>query len=273
MLLAFFSALCWAGFDYLRKRLTLHYDAALMSVLLSALVLPGYLIYWLYQGIYIPKVDYFLPASISGLLAAIGSVCFIKALSLGRIAVMLPVLSVTPAISGGFAWVWLGDSLTIVQLALLAGIVVASFFLLGGKVKLEEPGAKYILITVVSWGVCIVFDKQALKHSPVLFHAGYITLMVVIINFLLFRPKFSLSKLKPHLTLWFIASVAFASAVIFQLQALHEIQPGLVEGIKRAIGIVSACLVGFVLFSEYLTKLQLLMIGLILVCTLGLAWS
>lgn len=47
MAIALFSALNWAVFDFLRKRLASYYSAAQMSVIFSLLVLPAYIGYWL----------------------------------------------------------------------------------------------------------------------------------------------------------------------------------------------------------------------------------
>ncbi|KZN38612.1 hypothetical protein N480_13235 [Pseudoalteromonas luteoviolacea S2607] len=262
---ALVSALFWVGFDYTRKRLAAFFSAPLMSVVFSVLVLPCYLVYWFYADKSVPAVQYFYPATISGLLAGIGSVSFIRALAVGKVAVMLPMLSLTPVISGVFAWIWLGESLSLIEVSAIAVLVSASFILQGGKLTFIEPGSGFILLTAMCWGCCIVFDKQALRHSSIEFHIAYITLVVLVFNGLLFRPKVELSKLLQYSGLWMSAAACFSFAVTLQFVALLEIQPGILEALKRAIGIIGAGLIGVYLFKEKLTPTQWSCIGVILV--------
>ncbi|PCK32688.1 EamA family transporter [Pseudoalteromonas piscicida] len=271
MAIALFSALHWAVFDFLRKRLASYYSAAQMSVIFSLLVLPAYVGYWLVADKQLPNSDYLTPAIASGILAAIGSVNFIQALALGRMAVILPLLSVTPALAGVFAWLLLGEPLTVLQACLIAVIVAASFLLQGGRFSFQEPGAKQVAITSVCWGLCIVFDKQALQYSSLSFHAGFLTFMVFVVNFICLRPQFKRQNFKRHGWLWVLSSLVFAAAVISQMQALTEIQPGLVEGLKRAIGIVSASMLGMWFFKEAISRREWLMIMVILLSSAMLA--
>lgn len=273
MAVALLSALHWAIFDFLRKRLASYYSAAQMSVMLSLLVLPVYLGYWCFVDKQLPDWKYLKPALISGVLAAIGSVSFIQALALGRMALILPLLSVTPAVAGIFAWILLGELLTLHQSLLLTVIVSASFILQGGKFIFQEPGAKQVTITSFCWGLCIVFDKQALQYSSLSFHATFITLMVLMVNFIFLRPRYSFHELTKHTGLWGLSTLVFAIAVIAQMQALSGLQPGMVEGLKRAIGIVSASLLGMWCFKEQLSIREWWMILVILIASVLLAMS
>ena len=270
---ALLSALNWAAFDFFRKRLANHYSAAQMSVLFSVLVLPAYVVYWLTTNPSLPSQDYLIPALASGVLAAIGSVNFIQALALGRMAVVLPLLSITPALAGVFAWVLLSEPLTLLQWSLIGAIVVASFFLQGGRFSFHEPGAKQVAITSLCWGLCIVFDKQALQFSSLSFHAGFITFMVFFVNLVVLRPKLRGLQLRRHGLTWLVSAAVFAAAVILQMQALSTVQPGLVEGLKRAIGIVSASVLGVWCFKEAMRPREWQMISVILVCSVVLALS
>ncbi|KZN39098.1 EamA family transporter [Pseudoalteromonas luteoviolacea] len=262
---ALLSALFWVGFDYTRKRLATHFSAPLMSVVFSSLVLPCYAIYWVYADRSIPNFQYFYPATVSGLLAGIGSVSFIRALAVGKVAIMLPMLCLTPVISGLFAWVWLGEALSLVEVGAIAILVSASFVLQGGRLTFLEPGSGYISLTAICWGCCIVFDKQALQESSIEFHVMYITFVVLVFNGLLFRPKLDFSKAMKFTGLWVGAAACFSLAVTFQFVALLDIQPGILEALKRAIGIIGAGLIGVYVFREKLTPTQWSCIGVILI--------
>ncbi|MBQ4835053.1 EamA family transporter [Pseudoalteromonas luteoviolacea] len=266
---ALLSALCWVGFDYARKRLSAFFSAPAMSVVFSATVLPVYVVYWLSFSRTLPQFDYFYPATISGVLAGVGSVCFIRALALGKVAVMLPMLCLTPVIAGSAAWVWMGEALSLTETVAVAVLVLASFILQGGRLSVQEPGAGYILVTSFCWGLCIVFDKQALQHSPVDFHILYVTFIVLVLNSILFRPSLSLDKLSKHKAMWVLAALCFSLAVTLQFIALQSIQPGILEALKRAIGIIGAGLIGVYVFKEKLTPTQWTCVGVIL-CTSAL---
>ncbi|MDK1287841.1 EamA family transporter [Pseudoalteromonas umbrosa] len=263
---ALLSALSWVGFDYTRKRLSAHFSAPLMSVIFSAIVLPVYLVYWLVVSRELPLPSYYVPATLSGLLAGVGSVCFIRALALGKVAVMLPMLCLTPVISGAAAWLWFGEALSQLELIAISILVVASFLLQGGRFTIQEPGSAYIVITSICWGLCIVFDKQALMYSPVDFHILYVTFIVLALNATLYRPVIVFKEIKRYSSVWIAAALCFSLAVTFQFIALESIQPGMLEALKRAIGIIGAGLIGVYLFKEKLTPTQWCCVGVIL-CT------
>lgn len=261
---AILSAFCWVGFDYTRKRLSAHFSAPMMSVVFSALVLPAYFIYWVVVSREFPQINYFAPATLSGVLAGIGSVCFIRALAVGKVALMLPMLCLTPVISGAVAWLYLGEALKHVELIAVTVLVIASFILQGGRFAIREPGAGYIVVTSFCWGLCIVFDKQALLHSDVDFHILYVTFIVLVLNFVLYRPALNLKDIRRFMPTWVAAAVCFSMAVTFQFIALQNIQPGILEALKRAIGIIGAGLIGVYLFKEKLTPTQWICVGVIL---------
>ncbi|TMP31762.1 hypothetical protein CWB99_00450 [Pseudoalteromonas rubra] len=270
MLMALFSALCWACFDFLRKQLAQQFSAPLMSIMFSLLVLPGYLIYWAWLEAPLPDAAYFIPGTVSGLLAALGSVCFIRGLAVGKIAVMLPLLSITPVVSGAFAWAWLGEPLGEAELVALAAITLGSFILQGGRLSMAERGTGYMLVTALCWGMCIVFDKQALEFGSVSFHLIFLTLSVVLINSIVFRPELPIKSILSFKWQWGCAAFVFSFAVLGQLIALQQLQPGVMEAIKRAIGIISAAILGVYFYKETLKRHQWFSIFVILAGTLSL---
>ncbi|WP_105169635.1 DMT family transporter [Pseudoalteromonas sp. T1lg23B] len=268
MLFALLSALCWAGFDFCRKKLAAYYDAPLMSVVFSLSVLPVFLMLWVYGGAKLPSIEYFLPASFSGLLAAIASVAFIRALAIGKIAIVLSMLSFTPVCSALLAWLWLKEPLTLVQIFGILGIVSGSFWLMGARLNTSEGGIWQALLTSACWGCSIVIDKYALQYSDKAFHATYITIIVLSATALALGVRVKLDAIQKHIGWWSVSALVFSSAVIFQLVAIELMQPGIVEGLKRSIGIISAMLVGAWIFKEQLTNKQCVAIFFMLLSTL-----
>ncbi|CAM4190390.1 DMT family transporter [Pseudoalteromonas byunsanensis] len=270
MLFALLSALCWAGFDFCRKKLAAYFSAPLMSVVFSLSVLPVFLLLWLYGGAKLPLAEYYLPGSVSGLLAAVASVAFIRALAIGKIAIVLSMLSFTPVCSALLAWLWLAEPLTLVQILGILGIVGGSFWLMGARFKVSEGGIWQALLTSLCWGCSIVIDKYALQYSDKAFHATYITLIVLCATALVLGVRVKVCDIQKHVGWWSVSALVFSCAVIFQLVAIELMQPGIVEGLKRSIGITSAMLVGAWVFNEKLTGKQSVAIIFMLLSTLVL---
>ncbi|MCF6434328.1 DMT family transporter [Pseudoalteromonas sp. MMG022] len=268
MLFAMLSALSWAGFDFCRKKLAAYYSAPLMSVVFSLSVLPVFLVLWLYAGAQLPTVEYFLPASVSGLLAAVASVSFIRALAIGKIAIVLSMLSFTPVCSALLAWLWLNEPLTTAQVLGIVGIVGGSFWLMGTRFKATESGIWHALLTSLCWGFSIVIDKYALQYGDKAFHATYITVIVLSATALVLGVRVKAADIQKHVGWWGLSALVFSSAVILQLVAIELMQPGIVEGLKRSVGITSAMLLGAWVFKEQLTIKQRVAIIFMLLSTL-----
>ncbi|BBN83392.1 hypothetical protein PA25_33770 [Pseudoalteromonas sp. A25] len=243
-----------------------------MSIMFSFLVLPIFVTFWLFSGAQLPTENYYTSATISGLIAALGSVSFIRALAIGKMAIILPMLSFTPVWSAMLAWLWLNEPLSTSQALAILTITLGSFWVLGGKLKATEKGVGHALLAALCWGSCIVLDKYALQYATKEFHATYITLIVFFATSLLLKIIVKPQVVKMRVKWWLFATVCFSGAVIFQFIAIEQLQPGLVEGLKRGVGILSALFIGFLLYKETLSAKQLMAIGLIIVSTLVLVY-
>ncbi|CAH9062509.1 hypothetical protein PSECIP111854_03027 [Pseudoalteromonas sp. CIP111854] len=272
MIYALISALCWAGFDLCRKQLAQSFSAPKMSIMFSSLVLPIFLVLWIFSGATLPTNDYYLSATVSGLLAAFGSVSFIRALALGKMAIVLPMLSFTPVCSALLAWLWLKDPLNSIQIIAILGITLGSFWVLGGRLKTQEAGVWQGLLAACCWGCCIVLDKFALQYGPKEFHAIYITIIILFTIPTMLGVKIKFNILKKFPLWWLFATLCFSGAVIFQFMAIELLQPGVVEGLKRAVGILSALLVGMLFFKEQISVKQSAAIMLILISSVVLVY-
>ncbi len=169
------SALAWSLFDLARKKLTAHAQPLTLAIWLSAGVTPLYLLLWLSRGASLPEAGYWLPGLVSLLVSALASVCYIKALSVGRIALLVPVLSFTPVVAAVLSAGLLGERLSGVQLLAMLSIVLAIFLLHSGWNLLLRPkeagaGLGLMLVVALCWGTGIVFDKMALTSATVFFH-------------------------------------------------------------------------------------------------------
>ena len=285
MIFALISALAWSLFDLARKQLTAYCQPLPLSIWLAAGVIPLYALLWLAGGADRPQPAYWFPALVSLVTAAIASVSFIKALSVGRIAMLIPLLSFTPVVAALLSWLLLGEALTLVQGIAVAVIVGAIFVLHGGWKLLADPshagaGAGLMLLVALCWGTGIVFDKWALASATVYFHGMIQSLGMVSLLY----PAWLLTDGRHGQASWLprfsgrplsmlLALAVFALAVSSQWQALVSVHPGVVETVKRGVGILGAALWGVWFFGEQVKRWQLALMLVIIAATAGLTLS
>ncbi|CCQ10945.1 hypothetical protein PALB_18190 [Pseudoalteromonas luteoviolacea B = ATCC 29581] len=265
MLSLLLSALSWAVFDYIRKLLTQTFRPAVLAVVFAFLSLPAYFCYWLVSSAQLPVwQDYLVPALISGSLAALGSVNYLSALQRGAISKVIPILCLTPVVAAIAGWLILKEPLSFIQWSTVFGVSILCAILSVRHFSLQGKALLPALITAFSWGLCIVFDKIALKYSSVSFHLFFLTFCILALNWLILRPKIPFEKIRKE-KLIFIGVSFFVCAVAFQLVALVNIHPGILEAVKRAIGVVAALYIGYFAFKERVSLSQsLICAGLIL---------
>lgn len=282
MFFALISALCWSVFDLVRKKLAGQCKPLPLAIWLALGVTPFYTILWWLNGAALPGTGYWLPGTISVMAAAVASVSYIRALSVGRIAMLVPVLSFTPVAAALLSWVLLRESLSLPQTAAIAVIVGAIFMLHGGLKLLRDPsragpGFGLMLLVALCWGVVIVLDKWALASSTIYFHGMVQSSGMALLLWLAYRvTDQQASWLPPYsgpLPLLAAALVLFAAAVSMQWLALSTVHPGIVETVKRGTGILGAALWGVWLFGETVQRWQLALMLVIIAATALLTLS
>ncbi len=278
MIFALVSAVAWSLFDLARKHLSASCRPLPLSIWLALGVVPVYLLLGVVNGNMSAGRGYWLPGLASMTLAAVASVSFIRAISIGRIAMLIPVLSFTPVVAALLSWLLLGESLSAAQGIAITVIVVAIFILNGGWKLLIDPayagpGFGLMLLVSVCWGAGIVFDKWALQSAGVYFH-GLVQGVGMALLLWLFYLLTEVRKGQPlvprfrgsYLVL-LLALAVFALAVLSQWVALMTVHPGIVETVKRGIGILGAALWGVWFFAEQLRRWQLALMLVIIAAT------
>lgn len=253
LLLASFA---WVLFDICRKRLVETHHPLFVGLIFSLMTLPIYLTYWFVSGAQFPKESsYFGLASISGVLAAIGAVSFIAALGRGRFSLLVPVLSLTPLVAAIINALLFSVVLSWLAYLLIAICVFATFQLLGNGFRVTEPGAGLMLLTTLSWGACICIDQYALQLTHVSFHALWVNIvMVCILSIALLFNRTAVEFPKVYNRFWLFGLIGFSAAVLLQFNALIFLDASTVEAVKRAISILSAMLIGRIIFGEHLAR-------------------
>ena len=273
MLLVVAAAIAWSIFDIQRKLLAARIQPLVLAIALAAAVTPVYGVLLLGNKPELPASGYWLPALASLLVSSLAAVGFIQAVKVGRIALLIPVLSISPIVAALVSYVFFSEPLSVLQWLSMLVIVFAIFLLNGGWSFNLGPGTGLMVLVACGWGSGLVFDKLALQYASPLFHG----LIQSLGMFLLLSAVFVLGKrrlpLLQEAVLFrqqgrsFLFSVlAFLVAVICQLYALQFLHPGLVETIKRAVGMLGAVLWGVWLFDERPRPWQLALILLMIIC-------
>lgn len=265
--LAFVCAFAWAGLDATRKQMAGSVGALELTCLLTLGQMPIFVVWMLSTQTALDPAPYGWIGAAEIALNLTANVLFFRAMSVSPLSVTIPFLAFTPVFTAIIATVvdgtlpvgleWLGIVAVIGGAVLLAaGEAKSSGRSLGGVLK-NEKGVALMLMTAICWAGTINFDRVALEHASPATHAliqnGSIG--VVILAFLTVRGRLDgLAKAKP-IAWWIVLSVVLA-AIAFGVQ-LVAVQMGLglglVETIKRAIGLLMAVVIGKLAFHEGIT--------------------
>jgi drug/metabolite transporter (DMT)-like permease len=266
---AVLSSLCWAGLDATRKHLSSETSAVALVTVLSLGQLPIYVAWWASAGGRIEDPAYFGPALVEIGLNVAANLLFVRAVEISPLSVTIPFLSFTPVFATAIAIPLLGELPDPVQLAGIAAVVLGAIILASGhavsiglgpfaffRALGHERGAIYMLLVALMWACTIAIDKAAMQYAALVVHAAVQNLGVglVLITYLLLRRRVGeLGVIKRH-PVPMLATVVFAAGgFALQLVAIKVLLVGVVETLKRAIGLVSATVVGRVGFDEPIT--------------------
>ena len=258
IVLAVISALCWGGLDALRKKLALHLDALPLTWWLIVGQWPLFLIWVIWSGESNFTVEWFLPGFVVSTLAIMGAMLFIKAVQLSPLSLVIPMLSFTPVFAVLTSAFILGEYPSERQLIGI-GIIVSGAFSLGwtghqaGNRGWHEPGVWMMLAVSLCWAATLTFDKLALNYAEVPMHALMQSMLMGIGLWIILAIRGSLSELKKistHKKLYLWAVIISCLATGTQLVAITTIQVGVVEAIKRSLGLALSVLSGWIFFKE-----------------------
>lgn len=253
----FISSIAWTLFDLARKHLAHHERPLALTLAFNLGAFPLYLAAWYGSAEGWGAAEYWQPALVASILAAIAAVGFISALKLGDIARVVPVLALTPIISTLFAGFVLGESLTLIQWGAMLITVVAIAGAQGGIAYVRSKPFLLMLLVSICWGLGIVFDKLALQHAGPLFHGVIQTFNVAVVLILFaFMTRQSIA-IKGSWIRLIPALLVFVIAVVMQWMSLEQVDAGIVETVKRSVGIIGALIGGVLIFRERLRVSQI----------------
>lgn len=271
IILAIISGFFWSVLDLSRKKLAQDFSALSLSFWLVAAVTPLYLFFWILNPSW-PDAMYWPISLLSMLLAAWASVAFIKALHVGHIGKLIPVLALTPVAAGLLGWILIDDQINLIQWLAILITVIAIVLLNGGLQLRGQPGLGLMAIVAVLWGIGTVLDRWAIQYSEPVFH-GFFQSAGVALLLLLWAlvSKQSLQFAVNKSFSFSFAVVVFIVAVSSQWFALQTMEAGILESFKRGVGIVGALFWAVILFNQPITRLQIFYCGIIIVASAVIA--
>jgi drug/metabolite transporter (DMT)-like permease len=276
-------ALAWGGLDALRKQLSGAVAPAPLLVLLHLALLPVFAAWWAIAGGTITDLRaYALPGGISMVLQIVANGLFLAAVRASPLSLTIPFLALTPVFATFASALTLGEWPSMVQ-AIGIALVVLSALGLGSvgsdrdedservrllRVFADEPGAPMMVGVALCWGGSTTLDKQALLYASVPVHALLQISSVILAAFIYLIARGRLRELALERRQWprlALAAAAGSLALGLQLVAVQILLVSVLETIKRALGMISALVLGQLIFGEALTAAKLISVAVMIV--------
>lgn len=266
------GAACWAGLDATRKALVEDVPPALAAMWLSVGQAPFFAVALVFDAQLQP--GYWPPGLAALGLQVVANLLFMKAIHISALSATIPFLSFTPVFAAFVAIPLLGELPSGWQWAGIALVVVGAVSLhLRGDAPLWrrlDAGSAMMVGVSACWALSTTLDKLALEHASKPVHALVQTggVALALLAWLLLRraPLSVPRRAWPALG----GSVAFAAgALALQLWALQLLFVGIVETIKRAVGMTSSVVVGRIAFEETIHPSKLVAVALMIAGTVA----
>lgn len=267
LILAFTSALLWSGFDAVRKGLARHVSPAALGAWLPLSQVPMLALWaWTRDPFTFPMAAFF-PLAGSVIFTLFGLLWFMLALQRAPMSITVPLLSFTPVLATGLAWLLRNQVPTLAQgagaLAVLAGAGVMGMKSAqwpGLRAYVKEPGVRYMTGAAVVWSFTAIFNQMALERGA---NAWYAPMLSLAVGVLMAVAMIALGRAAvlgqslgtlARLPLLALPAILFGGAALaVELEALRVVPVGFLEVIKRGLGMAGAILLGRALFREPIT--------------------
>ncbi len=283
-------SVAFSAFDAARKHLVQHLPTLpLLAILMvgQAMMIAAW---WAVSvaGWGDPNLLPTLPASYWDYLAAtvalnvVANVLFLLAVKWAPISYAIPMLSLTPLFAGLGGWLLLNETLTPFQWVGALGIAGGTFglALTANRNKPTQSVASKPLLgmgcmamVALLWALAPVVDKPCAQWAGPLLH-GWLLYSAIgaatLVAMALYRDKTPAPLLlggvvKQQAVPLGAALGAATASTVLQLWAILLLPVSVVEGIKRALGLVGAMVAGRYLFNEPTAARQWLWVGLLLI--------
>lgn len=268
-------AIGFAATDYFRKAAAEHLSPVVLLAVFIGGQLPLIGGWVVVTDSFVLKDGYWLYGLITAAAGLFANLFFLMAVRASSLSLTVPVLGMVPVFTTVFGAVALGEIPTTQQ---AIGILVAVLGLLTLYLPEDDPnpmhvlkrfvtdtGARLMLLTAVLWSATAPLDKISVQLSSPATHAlvqvCVITGVLITYISLVQRPK-AIVFARQAMTPAALASITAGVAYGCQLVAYQLTLVGVVESLKRVVGLLSAVLLGRILLQEPLTPPKL--IGILL---------
>ena len=262
------SALCWALFDALRKRMAREVAPLHLGILLALAQAPLLALWAVSREPFGLASASLGPMVASALVNVFALVLFLRALRLSPLSLTIPLLSFTPVISTTLAWIFRGQVPSEAQYLGAALVVVGATLLglSGGAWKglgafLREPGVRRMVAVTLLWSCTSVLDQTAVARGAGAWYAPVLTAVVALLllawTLLRGQGRALVVAARPLLAqplLLIPAVVVGAAALAIQIEAFRWAPVGFIEVVKRGTGMGSAVLLGWLVFGEPINR-------------------
>ena len=261
---AFGSGLAWAGLDIARK--TLARDLR-PSVVAAGLTLGQMVLFGAWSTVTRPTLrldSYLLPAVLSVVLGAGVQILIVESVRRSELSRTIPLLSFTPVATMLFGVLVLDEMPSATQWLGILLVLVGGLGLGLSRLRSDarsrfsfDRGSGLMLAAALLISAAAPFDKLAVAASEVELH-GFLQsagIGALLIAFLVARGNLSdlgrSFRTRPALT---AAAFIALAAVGLQFTAYQGAMVGVVETVKRFIGLGSSLVAGYLVFRERVTR-------------------
>jgi drug/metabolite transporter (DMT)-like permease len=162
--LALLASLLWGTADFLAGRASRANPAVIVALVGQAMGLLGLAVVMIFHG---PDSGAFLPGAISGVFGVVAIVVFYRALALGTMSVVAPIVAtsaIVPVIAGVADGERPGTLQWVGVVAALAGVALASREP-GGAAQDQRAALRLAVIAALGIGFALVFLGAAAEHD------------------------------------------------------------------------------------------------------------
>lgn len=272
LLLAILNGVFWSLLDLLRKKTLSYYSEFEVAFTLTSFQFIFFSLFVYFDTYYITSKLYFIYLLPLVLLNTISLYLFLKAIKLSDISLSIPLLSFTPLFTAVYAYFFLYEKLNFTELVgiilILTGVILLYAKAINIKGIISSPinifksySARYMILISLIWSLTPVLDKKSLQYVNISFH-GFLQSLGTLLVFTVFLSKNKMRLMKSTnfkiLSYMLLLVIVGFLAVIIQLHALKYNNVALLEGTKRALGIILSVFFGYIFFRENLNQQKIL---------------
>jgi drug/metabolite transporter (DMT)-like permease len=277
LLLILAATASYSAIDLVRKLAAQRMPLVPLMFWMAAGAVPLFLIWWWQSGAPAPPPSYWLPGVSSGVLNIAASLALLRAMQVGELSAVVPLLALTPVLTTLLSVFLLGEIPSLLQWAGTALVVVGALLLQGAAARtardsrLQRQAAACMMVVVVAWSAAMPLDKLASAAANEPWHGAVLHAFTAFAPLVYLGLRGELGRLgaaRQHLGLVFVLTFGGFAALAFQLSALQFVYAGLVETIKRGIASPLALVLGALFFEEVISSRK---VSAVLVMVAGIA--